>query len=552
MTNEVFEKDSTMIIFNGSIHTANEENEIVEAVYIVDNKIRLTGTNEEILKLKGPTTVMVDAKFNSVIPGINDSHNHMWETGILLDGIVTLGIESIEELKLKIKEKLSSKKPGEWLHGGSWIETQFKEKRMITKHDLDEVSPDNPVVLERIFSTCVCNSKALEKAGITKDTPDPEGGEVGRDEKTGEPNGLLFRTAKQLVRNFMDSPFGSDPFKMDPRLDKIIEDGINYYLSFGITSVVEPGVTPAIMKSYMNLKKSNKLKIRTNLMPNWHGFAINETKDFSNRLIKESGFYTGFGDEWLRIGALKMAIDGGLTSKTQFSSWAYKGEDNPRPTPFRLDLDKLNQWVKEAHDSGWAVGIHVMGDLAIERAVDAMYEAFLDNPVIRRHQVIHSYYPTDDSLKKMAEMGVVAALQPAFIYNEADGYYDLLPEERLSTFLPMRRYIDFGVKVAISTDMPSAHTNPFWGLYSALTRKGIQGYQLGDDQVISLDEAIKAMTYYGAYMTEEEHIKGSIEKGKLADLVVLDRNLIQIDQEEIKDTKVIFTIVDGKIVYESN
>ena len=494
----------------------------------------------------------IDAQGKSVIPGIIDSHNHMWEAGILMDGIVTLGVESIEAVKKMVKSKLRTMKPGQWLQGGSWVESQFVEKRMITKYDLDEVSPQNPVVLERIFSTCVANTMALKLAGITKDTPDPEGGLIDRDPITGEPTGLLHRTAKQLVRNVIDTPFGGDSFELDPRLETAILRGMTDYLSYGITGVVEPGVSPALMKAYQNIKNRGELKIRTNLMPNWHGFAINEDTSFSDRLIKEYGVYTGFGDEWLSMGALKMAIDGGLTSKTQLSSWPYLGEEKPREAPLRLDLNKLDGWVKEAHDAGWSVGIHVMGDIAIQKAVDAMYQAYLANPVKRRHQVIHAYYPTKDSLEKMAEMGVIAALQPAFIYNEADGYETLLPRDKIESFLPMRSYIDAGVMVASSTDMPSAHVNPYWGLYSAVTRKGIQGHQLGTKECMTIHEGLRSMTLHGAYMSEEEEIKGSLEPGKLADMVILDNNLLTIDEENIKNIQALRTIVDGETVYQKS
>jgi len=540
------------IIYNGYVHTIDKENPIAEAVAVKDGIILAVGNNSEIMALAGEDTVTVDAQGNTVMPGINDSHVHMWEAGMLMEGIVTFGIKSIEELKEAIREALKNKKPGEWLQGGGWIESQFTEKRMPTKDDIDSVSPDNPVVIERIFSTCVANSKALELAGVTEDTPDPEGGEIGRDPVTGKPNGLLFRTAKQLVRDVMPSAFGESQFGDGKEIERVIVNAMNVFLEWGITSIIEPGVTPAMIRAYQNLRESGKLKIRTNLMPNWHGFAINEQRDFSDRLIGELGLYTGFGDEWLRIGALKMAIDGGLTSKTAWKSWPYRGEDKPREVELRLDISKLDDWVKEAHDAGWSVGIHVMGDNAIEAAVNAIYKAYKDNPVKRRHQLIHAYYPTDEIIEKMKEAGIIAALQPAFIYNEADGYDTLLPDDKQTSFLPLRKYVDSGVMVASSTDMPSAHFNPFWGIYGALERKGIQGYSLGKEEALTLDEMLESMTLAGAYMSGEEDIKGSIEPGKLADVIILDRNLAKEDSEGIRNASVKLTMVGGEILHREN
>ncbi len=539
-----------IIIHNAIVHTIDNNNTIDQAIAISGNKILATGTNEEILKLSDKETQIIDAENQSVMPGIIDSHNHMWECGMLMEGIVTFGIESIEELKNAVKEKVSKMEKGEWLQGGGWIESQFIEQRMPNKNDLDMVSKENPVVLERIFSTCVANSCALKIAGITKDTKDPVGGEIGRDLETGEPNGLLFRTAKQLVRDVMPTAFGESKFGKGNEIERVIQNAMNDYITYGITSVVEPGVNPSMIRAYQNLREKNLLKIRTNLMPNWHGFAINEDSNFSDRIIDEYGLYTGFGDEWLRIGGLKMAIDGGLTSRTALKSWPYLGDDIVKEVPLRMDLKKLKGWVKQAHDSGWSVGIHVMGDIAIEQAVDAIYEAYKDNPVFRRHQIIHAYYPTQDSLKKMREAKMIAAIQPAFIYNEADGYPKLLPKDKQESFLPMRSYLDAGVIVASSTDMPSAHHNPFWGLYSARTRKGIQGYQLGTKESITVEEMLRTMTINSAYLSGDEEVKGSLEVGKLADLIIVDRNILKTEDEQLKDIKVCMTIIDGKIVYK--
>lgn len=541
-----------LIIYNAYLHTVDKNDSISEAVAISKNKIIAVGSNKEIMEMTTEDTLLIDAKMKSVIPGIIDSHNHTWEAGQLMKGIVTLGIPSIKKLKEIISERVKDMKDGEWLHGGCWIETQFEENRMPTKYDLDEVAPNNPVVLDRIFSTVVANSNALKIAGITKDTKDPVGGEIGRD-RNGEPNGLLFRTAKSLVKKCSSTSFSVDQFCLDQKQIKKIEDAITLaskdYIKYGITSIVEPGVTPAIVRAYQNLRKKGELIIRHNLMPNWHGFVANEVEDFYDNMVGQYGLYTGFGDEWLSIGALKMAVDGGLTSKTALKSWPYKGEELQSEIPLRCNVDNLKEWVRKAHNAGWSVGIHVMGDIAIQKAVDAMYDAYKENPVIRRHSIIHAYYPTDESLEKMAEAGIIAALQPAFIYNEADGYDELLPEDKIETYMPMRKYIEAGVTIASGTDMPSAHHNPFWNIYSAISRKGMQGFQLGTTESITIDEMLRTMTINSAYLIEEDSIKGSIEPGKLADIVILDRCLANIEEEEIKDIEVEFTILDGEIVY---
>lgn len=544
------------ILFNGEIHTVDKDNSIKEAVAIRGNKILDVGTYNDIIKYSNENTRLINLEGKSVIPGIIDSHNHIWETGLLMDGIITFSIGSIEELKVKIKERISTMKEGQWLHGGSWIETQFEENRMPNRYDLDKAAPDNPVVLERIFGTSVVNSLALHHAGINKNTKNPEGGTIEKDPVTGEPTGILHGTAVLLVREVMPGPFGSDDFGAatgEPDIEVLelaIKLAIENYIKYGITGVVEPGVSPTICRAYQNLYRRDELGLRVNLMPNWYGFTIKQQMEKMARYIDDIGIYTGFGNEWIRFGGLKMAIDGGLTSKTALKSWPYLGEEAPREVRLRLDLSKLNGWVKQAHDAGWSVGIHVMGDTAIEAAVDAIYEAYKANPVIRRHQIIHAYYPTNDSLRKMKEAGIIACIQGSFIYGEADGYIDLLTKEKMEEYTPTRTYLESGVKVTLSTDMPCADYNPFLNMYAIVTRKGIKGYQLGTKESVSVTEALRMMTINGAYLTEEDDIKGSIEAGKLADLVILDRTLGKISDEDIKHIQVEKTIIDGKIVYE--
>jgi predicted amidohydrolase YtcJ len=541
----------TLILYNGNVHTVDNTDSIVQAVAIWDNVIVALGDDESVLSLAGPSTHTFDLQGRSLIPGIIDSHNHPWEAGKFFEGLVTFGIMSIDELKGAIRDRIGSLEPGQWLQGGGFIETQFRENRMPNRWDLDEAAPDNPVVLERIFSACVANSRALQLAGITSETADPEGGEIDRDSSTGEPTGILHRSAKLLVRKAMPGPFGASSFGEADGTEDSIRTALREYLKYGITGIVEPGVSPAICKAYQRLYEKGELALRVNLMPNWHGFALQQEREHMDRLIEEMGFYTGFGNEWLRLGALKMAIDGGLTSRTALKSWPYVDEELPRTdVPLRLDLAKLDEWVGKAHDSGWSVGIHVVGDIAQDKAVESIYKAYQRNPVKLRHQIIHGYYPTPSALEQMAEAGIIAALQGAFIYGEADGYPGLLSEEKQRQFLPVKSYMRSGVTVALSTDMPSAHHNPFWGMYSTVTRKGMQGHQLGREECVSSLEALRMMTLNGAYLTGEERIKGSIEPGKLADMVVLDRDLLATTPEDLRHIQVDLTIIDGKVVYE--
>lgn len=553
----MLKKDVNYIFYNGEIHSVDKSDKIFEAIAIMGNKIYALGKNEEVLSLKGETTKLIDLKGKSLIPGINDSHNHAWETGLMLEGVVLFGINSFENLRKKLKERIDSVGKGKWIQGGSWIESQFLENRAPRRQDIDEISLENPVVLERIFGACAVNTKALELSNITKDTPDPIKGHIEKDE-FGEPTGVLYGNAVLLVREVMPGPFGSDEFGAGqgepsiPVLEKAIILALEEYKKYGITSIAEPGVSSGVCKAYHNLLEKQELNCRISLMPNWHGFTLKQNEKELDELLKKYNFHSGYGNNWVRYTSLKMAIDGGLTSMTALKSWPYKNETTLREFPLRLDLEKLDNYIATAHNVGWDIGIHVMGDVAIEKAVDAIYKAVKSNPRKHNHSIIHAYYPTDEVLKKMKEVDIKVAAQASFIYVEADGYDNLLPLDKQTSFTPLKSYLNSGVTVALSTDMPCSNLNPFINMYAAVTRKGAKGYCLGEVEKITRYEALKMMTYNGAVLSGEENLKGSLEIGKLADLVILDRKLSEISDEELKEIEVELTMVDGKVIYEKN
>lgn len=543
------------IFYNGNVHTVDSNDTICEAVAISKEKIIAIGSNSEILSMKTDETILVDLQGKSLIPGINDAHNHAWETGLMLEGIVLFGIDNMEILRKKISERIEKMSKGTWIQGGSWIESQFEENRAPNKWDLDPVSPNNAVVLERIFGACSVNSKALELAGITKDTPDPFKGHIEKDQ-FGEPTGVLHGNAVLLVRKVMPGPFGSDDFGAGegepsiPILKKSITLAINEYNKYGITSITEPGVSDGVCKAYHELLKEDNLSCRINLMPNWHGFTLKQNEKELDELLKEYNFSSDYGNDWIRYSSLKMAIDGGLTSMTALKSWPYKGEDKLREFPLRLDINKLEKYIKEAHDAGWDIGIHVMGDIAVDKAIDAIYKAVKSNPRKHQHSIIHAYYPSEEALRKMKEVKIMVAAQASFIYVEADGYDSLLPKDKQIDFTPLKTYKENDIVVSLTTDMPCSNLNPFINMYAAVNRKGARGYSLGDKEKINRYEALKMMTYNGAVLTGEEKIKGSIEPDKVADLVVIDRNLCKVSDEELKDIKVEMTMLAGKIIYK--
>ena len=244
-----------IILYNAVVHSINENDDIFQAVAVCGNRIIAVGNSEDVCALGDSHTKRIDCRGKSLIPGIHDGHNHIWEAGLMYDGIVVFGITTVADLQRKIADRLSGMKKGQWLQGGSYIESQFEENRAPNRYDLDAASPENPVVIERIFGASSVNSLALAAAGITKDTPDPEKGKIERDPKTGEPTGVLHGNAVLLVRAVMPGPFGSDEFgagRGEPStgiLEKSISLALERYKTYGITSVSEPGVSAAVCKA---------------------------------------------------------------------------------------------------------------------------------------------------------------------------------------------------------------------------------------------------------------------------------------------------------------
>ncbi len=319
---------------------------------------------------------------------------------------------------------------------------------------------------------------------------------------------------------------------------------------FGITSVVEPGLRPEEIRAYQSFYQDGDLSVRMNLMPSWWGFFDDEQGDHLDHRAGELGIYSGFGDEWLRIGALKMAIDGGTTPHTAFMYEPYEG-DTELVAFNRIPLDALLRYFRTAQELGWDVGIHCCGDHAQDMAVDTFARVAREIPFPdARHNIIHAYFPTPRALDQMAEYNIAAVIQPTFIYWEGDLLFRDVGEQRANNYKPVRKYLDHGVVVTSSSDVTSTvSANPFVSLYALVTRKNRLGQEIAPHEAVSREEALRTFTLGGTWLTREEALKGSLEVGKLADMAVLDRDYFAVPAEEIKDIQVDKTIVGGQVVW---
>ena len=534
------------LLFNGKFVTL-EDDVCAEALLIRDDRIAAIGTLEDVLKVTSEGAERINLEGHTVLPGIVDSHNHIISAGRAMGGVLLFGARTIAEACERIAAKVAELPPGAWLEGAGWIESQFEENRPISLAELDAAAPNNPVVLHRLFAGSLANSKALELAGIAKGKWQPARGEIERDAE-GHPTGYLKNGAQNLANGVIPrAAFGiSDP--LQEKQEAIIR-ATQEYIRYGITTILEPGVPRSSMRAYHLTQKQGKLPIRVAMMPEWYGLNAANSDELET-LIEGLGVVEGFGDEWLRFAALKMAMDGGVGSKTAMMNEPWR--DGTQTTlPLRLDLDKLEDYFIEGHDAGWSIGIHCCGDLAQDIACRTFDKVLTGRERAHRHHIIHGYFPTEEALEIMARHDIGVSVQPGFIYVEGDIYEDNLEIEKVNTFKPLRTYLDRGIRVFANSDMTSAHYNPFLGIYSAVTRRTSQGVQLGSAECISIEDALQIFIKNGAWYCGLEDSVGSLKVGKQADLAVLDRDILSIPSEEIKDVKVIRTLIAGQEVFKA-
>jgi predicted amidohydrolase YtcJ len=493
-------------------------------VVIRDDWVLAAGRRDEVPIPEGAE--LIDASGKTVLPGLIDAHHHFLWMGIRMIQTISLrDTKSLAEAVGKVKQKVSKAEEGEWVLGGGWDESKWVERHYVTKFDLDAFSKDNPIMLTRVCGHLITlNSKALDIAGITKDTPDPPGGTVDRSEE-GEPTGIL-RDARQLVMPFI-------PPTTEEVALKGLKSACELALSLGCTGVHEAGLDAFGVRAYQEAAEKGVLKVRAYVM--W--------RSEQTEAMGALGFRTGFGNEMLRLGSAKMLIDGSLGARTAALFEPY--EDDPSTKGLlMMPEEELKEKVKAVHRQGSQVAIHAIGDYGIELAINAIEEAIKDSPrKDHRHRIEHCEILTSTQIERIRQLGIVASMQPNFVgeWSGPEGLYEArLGPRRLRQNNPYRLLLDEGVHVAFGSDgMPF---DPLYGIWSAVNHP-IKASR------ITLEEAVKGFTLDAAYASFEEETRGSLEPGKLADMVILEGDLTEVPPEEIKDVPINMTIVGGKILY---
>ena len=527
-----------LAFINGKIVTLDENNSVYESVSIRDGKILRVGTNEFIKETAGNKTRIVDLKGKVLLPGLIDSHMHpggSWGAYLVRGVACGPDFNSVEEMLDAVRKKVAETDDGNWILG--YRMDDVKMGRYPTKQELDNVSPENPLYIQRRDGhNGVANSLALNKAGITRDTPDPHHGKIERDEK-GEPTGLLRESAKDLVYHMMP-PYSFDEFYQGL---KIVFDEC---IKLGLTSIHASMVSPTEFKAMQALKRDGKLGIRVAVHLSGRDEGMVEG-------AIAAGIETPFGDEWLKITEAEWVFDTSTSGRTAAYYEPYVGE--PENTGILLyDQDDITERVWQTHRAGIRVGLDGVGDRGIDRALDAIEAALKRQPRDdHRHRIEHCCYVTPDIQDRLLELDVIDASATGFLHDLGDAYQQNRGAEAMRYMWPHRSLIDKGISAPGHSDASICDPNPWLGIYSMVTRKTSSGQVLYAPEGVTPVEAIRAYSIDGAYAAWEEDIKGTIEAGKLADLVVLDRDPLSIDPDDLNKVITLMTVIDGEIVYEA-
>ena len=524
------------------------ESPMVDALAVWSGRVLAGGSAEDVAPLVGPDTKVVELRGRAAMPGFNDAHQHLLSLGrsMMQVNLRPGTVDTLDELLAAVEKCVDETPAGGWIFGGRYDHYYLDVKRHPLRGELDRVAPDNPVFIKR---TCghmgVANSRALAIAGIDETTPDPRGGHI--EQSQGRLTGLLQERAQEMMLSII-------PPEPVATLVDAVELAGNHMLSRGVTSVMDAAVGGVQgfddYLAYQEARHSGRLPVRA-YMAIYGGPTGIMDKCIAN------GIRTGAGDERLKVGPAKIFTDGSAGGRTAAMREPYLGpnvDNAPDRGIFLYSDDELDGLVGPYHEAGFQIAIHAIGDAAIDQAL-AAYERVLDRApgapsVDRRHRIEHCGYIVPEHIDIMVRRGIFPAPQPVFIRDFGDLYVEVLGEERSESCYPMRTWMQNGLHPAASTDAPVCGTSVMTNLYSMLTRKTARGVTLGEEQRLSLPEAVSAGSYNGAFLSFSEAVKGTLLPGQLADIAVASGDIFDAEPEEILQSEIDLTILEGDIAYD--
>jgi hypothetical protein len=524
---------ASMIITGGKVLTMDPASPVVEAVAIRGDRILAVGSNAEIQSLANSGTQRIDATGMTVTPGFIDAHSHPLFAEEAVG--VNVNLRRIDDVKTALAGKAANTPPGHWVRGVMYDDTKFEDERPLDRHDIDEAVPDHPVYVgHRGGHTGVVNSMAFDIAGITADTPDPEGGRFFRE--NGELTGKVAENAREVFFNV-----GTWPVMDRSVRQQAATISSRNMAAAGLTSTTDAYGAFDDMVAYQDARDAGELYFRLSFMPGGN------SKVYEG--LKLAGIRSGFGDEIIRIGAVKFAADGSASERTMYMSTPYEGTDDHGI--LTMSQEEIYDAVDDAVAHGFRVGIHANGDLTIDMVLKA-YERVLKNHngPNPRHRIEHCSLVNPDLLARIKAAGVVPTPFYTYAYYHGNKWVDY-GEEKMEHMFAHRSFLDYGIPVAPASDYTPGPYEPMMAIQSMVTRKDVRGRVWGPSQRISVTEAMRICTVHGAYASFEEDIKGTLTAGKLADVVILEQDPHDVDPDTIVDIKIMRTILGGKTVHEA-
>jgi len=532
-----------LVVRNAVVLTMDKAGPRAQAVAVIGEKIIRVGDNDEIAPtIRDGKTRVIDARGRLLIPGFNDAHIHFLSGGFSLLNLDFRYITDIGTIQRMVKDRVAESSPGELIRGRGWDHEIFPDKQWPTRETLDEVAPDNPVILSRADGHSIwVNTYVLRQSGITRDTPSPPGGTIVRDSKTGEPTGILKETAQRLIRlGERDALSPEETFQANSRA---FEAALQEARRTGVTSIQHLNDNVEILQK---LRDENHLTLRVTF-----NMWLTDDNDTLQEYVELQKRYPR-GNDWLRFGYLKAFIDGTLGSGTALMFKPFQDDPSSSGLP-QMGYEDLEKQVIAADRLGFQIGIHAIGTKGNHWILNAFEKAqTLNGRRDSRHRSEHAQILTDDDIPRFASLGVVASMQPTHCITDKNFAEKRLGRERCRGAYAWQRLLDGGAHIAFGTDWPVEPMDPLEGLYAAVTRKA-RGGEPGDgwfpDQRLTLEKAIELYTLGSAYAEFTENRKGALKKGYLADMVLFDRDLLSILPDEITRAKVDYTIVGGRVVY---
>ena len=538
-----------LVLLNGRVFTARPGEPAFDGgVAIVGDRIVAVGGDAAVRAMAPAEAHQIDVEGRTMLPGFIDPHNHLAFTGAELAAVDVRypGVASIADLVARIAEVAERTPDGQWIRAVGVNPEQFPDTRLPTRWDLDEATRVHPVLVQHMSGHhALANTMALEQRGVGDETTDPPGGRLVRDDR-GRVTGYCLDAAQALVVPIdVDIGHHGPGFHDDAPLEEIVGDidrASRAYLAAGITSIVDAQVTRRELDAYRTARERGLLGVRVTAMP-----ISSQLDDYL-----AIGMAGPFGDEHLAIGPMKFYSDGALTGGTAAFSTPYGPNGEFTGSMYWPSEDDFRDAVSRAHTAGWQIGVHAQGDKAIDRVLDA-YEAALDADPRddHRHRIEHCGGPRPDQLERMARLGVWAVGQPRYFWDAGDAWLASLDESRVHRLQPYREMIDAGVRFALSSDAPVASYRPMDTIYSAVMRTTVGGAVIGEREALAVDEALRACTHDAAACYFADDRLGTLEVGKLADVVVLDGDPFTTSPERLGEMDVEMTVLDGEIVHES-